>query len=312
MKKYSTIVCFLFFTGLLYAQVGINTESPKATLDITGKNGVTDIDGVLPPRLTRAELTAKGNGLYGADQNGVLIFITDVTGGDILSQRMNIDTSGYYYFDALSNVWKKVNTTPWKIIGGTKQASLNTQNIYQNGNVAIGDYRASTATEKLDVSGNVRLRNMQNGRVRTNYPYTIVAKADGTWGSSRGSYTVWRGASTNAEAVMTDDDEILNIFSKDVTLITLPPNPKPGRVITIRIDGATSTRGYYHRYSLTTPTVTPVGYLPTNYTVANGSEVTAADYRKGIKAKTALKLVWTGPYGSGGLGWVQIGGNQQK
>ncbi|MEO4004826.1 hypothetical protein [Flavobacterium sp. CAU 1735] len=308
MKKYGTIVCSLFFTGLIYAQVGINTENPMATLDITGKKGVTDIDGVLAPRLTRAELTAKGNGLYGADQNGLVIFITDVTGGDILSQRTNIDESGYYYFDGLSNTWKKVNATPWKAIGTTIQADLNTQDVYQNGNVAIGDYSATVSTEKLDVNGNVRLRNMADGKLRTNYPYTIVAKGDGTWASSRGNYGVWRGVSTNAQAVMSDDDEILNVFSRDVTTITLPSNPKLGRVVTIRIDGDPNP---VYTYSVATPGVTPVGYLPTNYDVANGSGVSAPDYKTAIKVKTAVKLVWTGPLGGGGLGWVQIGGDNQ-
>ncbi|WP_300492158.1 hypothetical protein [Flavobacterium sp.] len=307
MKKYGTIVCFLFFTGLLYAQVG-NTISPKATLDITGKNGTSEIEGVLPPRLTRAELTAKGEGLYGADQNGVLIFITDVTGGNAFSQRTNIDTNGYYFFDGPSNVWKKVNTSPWKVIGGTAQASLNTQNIYQNANMAIGDYSTTAVTEKLDVNGNGRIRNMADGNLRTNYPYAIVAKADGTIASSRGSYVVWRGASTNAQAVMTDDDEILNIFSFTASTISLPPNPKLGRVITIRIDGSSSGT-----YNVVTPTVTPVGYLPTNYTYAdfNVGSVTAADYKTTIRPKTAVELVWTGPYGGGGLGWVQIGGDNQ-
>ncbi|MEO4004828.1 hypothetical protein [Flavobacterium sp. CAU 1735] len=304
-KYYVTVFLLLLFTGAIYAQIGINTRNPTATLDVTGKKGVTDIDGLLIPRLTRAELTAKGEGLYGVDQNGLLIFITDVTGGNALSQRTNIDASGYYFFDGPSNTWKKVNTTPWKRIKTTTQAALNTQSIYQNGNVAIGDYRAAAVTEKLDVNGNIRIRNLQDGRVRTDYPYTIVAKADGTLASSRGYYAIWRGASTNAQAVMTDDDEILNIFSRDVTTITLPANPKPGRTITIRIDGHSNGT-----YNVATPGVIPVGYLPANYVVKNDI-VRAGDYKTTIKPKTVVQLVWTGSYGSGGLGWVQIGGNNQ-
>ncbi|MEO4004825.1 hypothetical protein [Flavobacterium sp. CAU 1735] len=311
-KYYVTVFLLLLFTGAISAQIGINTENPMATLDITGKNGVTDIDGLLIPRLTRAELTAKGDGLYGADQNGVLIFITDVTGGDILSQRTNMEEIGYYFFDGPSNTWKKVNATPWKVVGATAQATLNTQDIYQNANVAIGDYRVTAATEKLDVNGNMRIRNMTDGKVRIDYPYTVVANAEGTLASSRGSYTVWRGASTNAEAVMTDDDAILNIFSRNATIITLPANPKPGRIITIRIDGShVTSSGTAASYNVVTPGVIPVGYLPTNYDVANGNEVTAPDYITTIKVKTAVKLLWSGPFGGGGLGWVQIGGDNQ-
>lgn len=58
------------------------------------------------PRLTRAELTAKGDVLYGAHQKGALVYITDVTAGDALTQRINITAAGYYYFDGA--VWQKM------------------------------------------------------------------------------------------------------------------------------------------------------------------------------------------------------------
>ncbi|MEO4004824.1 hypothetical protein [Flavobacterium sp. CAU 1735] len=305
MKKYGTIVSFLFFTGLLYAQVGIYTASPKATLDIKEKNDVSMITGVLPPRLTRAELTAKGDGLYGADQNGLIVYITDVTGGNTSSQRMNIDASGYYYFDGSSNVWEKVHRPPWKIIGGTEHATLNTQNIYQNAKIGIGDYGTMLVMQEIDVIGNARIRNLADGKPRAIYPNDIVAQADGTWGASKGNYTVWRLAWTNTQAVMSDDDEILNIISSYASTITLPANPKPGRVVTIRIDGASS-----HTYTVATPGVTPVGYLPTNYFLISDS-VQAADYKTTIKPQTAVELVWTGLLSDGGIGWVQIGGDKQ-
>ena len=99
-----------------YAQegrVGVNTTTPKTTLDVNGKKDTsgnlltTDITGLQAPRLTRAELTAKGNTLYGADQKGALVYITDISGGDATSQRINITAPGYYYFDG--TVWVKVS-----------------------------------------------------------------------------------------------------------------------------------------------------------------------------------------------------------
>ncbi|WP_300490505.1 hypothetical protein [Flavobacterium sp.] len=313
MNKYYVIVSLqLLFTGAIYAQIGINIEDPKATLDITGKKGVADIDGVLFPRLTLAELTAKGDGLYGADQNGVLIFITDVTGGDVLSQRTNIDESGYYYFDSPSNVWIKMdNTTSWKAALTTWPAYPTARYIYQNGSLGIGDYSTKAATEKLDVDGNVRLRNIRDGRGRNNYPNTIVANSEGTLAAFRGSYAIWRAARTNAEAVMTDDDEIVNILSSSVTTITLPANPVLGRVITIRIDSASDGV-----YNVVTPNVTWTGYLPIKY-IPNHLQIVAADYITRIKAGTTVKLQWTGPpglygpAGGGGLDWIQIEGDLQ-
>ena len=110
MKKITTAALFLMLTGTAFAQegrVGINTTDPKTTFDVNGNNLLTtDITGMQAPRLTRAELTAKGNVLYGADQKGALVYITDVTAGDALTQRINITAAGYYYFDGA--VWQKM------------------------------------------------------------------------------------------------------------------------------------------------------------------------------------------------------------
>ena len=115
MKKITTAALFLMLTGTAFAQegrVGINTTDPKTTFDVNGKidgSGnllTTDITGMQAPRLTRAELTAKGDVLYGADQKGALVYITDVTAGDALTQRINITAAGYYYFDGA--VWQKM------------------------------------------------------------------------------------------------------------------------------------------------------------------------------------------------------------
>lgn len=93
-------------------RVGINTTTPKTTFDVNGKKDgsgnllTTDITGMQAPRLTRAELTSKGNTLYGTDQKGALIYVTDITGGNSLSQRINITAAGYYYFDG--SVWQPI------------------------------------------------------------------------------------------------------------------------------------------------------------------------------------------------------------
>ncbi len=50
--------------------------------------------------INRAELTEKGNTLYGKEQDGAIIYITDASGGDALSQREHIQSKGLYIFDA--------------------------------------------------------------------------------------------------------------------------------------------------------------------------------------------------------------------
>jgi hypothetical protein len=114
MKKKLTLAVCLFGT-MAYAQVGragINTSTPKTTLDVNGKTDTsgnllsTDLTGLQAPRLTRTELTAKGNTLYGTDQKGALVYITDISGGDAVSQRVNVSAIGYYYFDGA--LWQKM------------------------------------------------------------------------------------------------------------------------------------------------------------------------------------------------------------
>ncbi|MFP3832825.1 hypothetical protein [Chryseobacterium sp. SIMBA_028] len=99
MKKILSIIS-ISASLIVSAQTGINTEIPKATLDITAKKEILTIDGLLPPRLTRAELTEKGNTLYGKEQEGAILYITDVTEGDRLGQREYIEGKGLYIFDS--------------------------------------------------------------------------------------------------------------------------------------------------------------------------------------------------------------------
>lgn len=101
--------CILFaYNTSAWAQVGINTSTPKSTLDVTSLgSATTKVAGIQGSRLDLAELTAKGNTLYGADQTGAIIYITDVSGGNNTGQRLNIIAPGYYYFDGA--LWQKLN-----------------------------------------------------------------------------------------------------------------------------------------------------------------------------------------------------------
>ena len=172
MKKNILLVAMLGLATVSYAQtgrVGINTKTPKTTLDVSGKTDAsgnlltTDVTGLQAPRLTRAELTAKGDTLYGADQKGALVYITDVSAGDTNTQRVNITSTGYYYFDG--SVWVKVGSgsgtatpEPWYNVATNAGATANTQDIYQMGNVGIG---TATPTAKLDVKGMLRVGDSQ-------------------------------------------------------------------------------------------------------------------------------------------------------
>ncbi|MDR7209386.1 hypothetical protein [Flavobacterium piscis] len=97
------LICF-FLSFLSFSQIGINNVDPKATLDVTGTPTVITVpDGVIPPRITRAELINKT--AYSTDQLGAILFVTDLS-GTVNTATANITEVGYYYFDG-SN-WQKI------------------------------------------------------------------------------------------------------------------------------------------------------------------------------------------------------------
>lgn len=88
-----------------YAQVGINTNTPKATLDVSANVLPTNTtaNGVLIPRVTVAELDAK-SAYYTTLQNGALVYVTG--GSSSNAKTANITGAGFYYYDAPNSVWK--------------------------------------------------------------------------------------------------------------------------------------------------------------------------------------------------------------
>lgn len=105
MKK--TLCALAFFTATwAYTQVGINTPDPKATLDVQGvATDASTIDGVIPPRITKTQLTAKTG--YGTAQTGAMVYITDATGASNTSTA-KITEPGMHIFDG--SAWFKANT----------------------------------------------------------------------------------------------------------------------------------------------------------------------------------------------------------
>ena len=175
MKKLSTAALFLMLTGTAFAQegrVGINTETPKTTFDVNGKKDgsgnllTTDVTGMQAPRLTRAELTAKGDVLYGADQKGALVYITDVTAGNALTQRINITAAGYYYFDG--TVWQNMSGSGAASGLVVKRVAMNTLTAGANGLYTITDTDLPTnaalpiLVSYEDAAGNVTSVNLSN------------------------------------------------------------------------------------------------------------------------------------------------------
>ncbi len=160
MKKLLLPVIIIATSMKIHAQVGVNTSTPAATLDVVGKPGEQTVpDGFIAPRLTRAQIIAKT--IYSSNQQGAIVYVTDAS-GTTNAATAKVTGAGYYYFDG--TVWQAIGgtpvvpTEPWNIQGSNTAATANGQNIYQNGNVALGSLATDPArTEKLYVKGSTML-----------------------------------------------------------------------------------------------------------------------------------------------------------
>lgn len=91
----------------LKAQVGINTTSPKATLEVVGKPDLLDhFDGIIPPKITGDQLAKKN---YTTTQKGAIVYVTQpVT--KLLGQVIHVVEEGYYSFNG--TYWIQILNEP--------------------------------------------------------------------------------------------------------------------------------------------------------------------------------------------------------
>jgi len=146
------ITALMMNGAALKAQVGINTETPKATLDVMAKtDGVGEPEGIIAPRLTGDELSAK-EADYQAAQIGTLIYVTSAA-TNLSGETKYLTTAGYYYFaydvDGETLVWKPMGGSVtgtdtssgyWSIIGNDNitVTPTNPDDMTENGGNFLG------------------------------------------------------------------------------------------------------------------------------------------------------------------------------
>jgi hypothetical protein len=107
MKKLLFILVNLFLIQYAFAQVGINTTTPNAQLDIKSSNQAApaNTDGLLIPKIDTFPATNPT-----VDQNGMLVYLTTDVGTNL---------KGFYYWNNATTTWVPFagNTTGWNTTG---------------------------------------------------------------------------------------------------------------------------------------------------------------------------------------------------
>ena len=113
---------FLLAINSIYAQVGIGTSAPGATLDIVASNPTglsTAVDGIVIPRVDR--LRAQ---IMTGTVTSTMIFVNSIANGSAAGTAINITSIGFYYYDG--TVWQKIatgNNSDWSLTGNTGTSS---------------------------------------------------------------------------------------------------------------------------------------------------------------------------------------------
>lgn len=147
MKKVISLMSVSLFALCLQAQVGINTNTPQATLDIEVKNtNGSTAEGLLVPRLTGNQLALiKPSNIN--IETSTIVYVTEAA--TVTSSYVEgVTTTGFYYYNGTEWVpFTSNNAEPWNTVGTPDNAAANNEDIYQEGKVAVGFTSSDTFGE---------------------------------------------------------------------------------------------------------------------------------------------------------------------
>ncbi len=155
ITKYIFIIIFLFLSISGYSQLGINTETPAATIDIAALNSTgtsTKTEGLLIPRIDRQRAQSMSS-----VPASTLVYINSIATGAQTGSAVNINAIGYYYHNGTA--W--VRTTP-NIYNNN--GSLTEDRIVTLGSKALS-FSGGTTLNAFSVNGNTFSVDAQNNRV---------------------------------------------------------------------------------------------------------------------------------------------------
>ncbi|SHM96318.1 hypothetical protein SAMN05444360_12361 [Chryseobacterium carnipullorum] len=257
--------------SLMYAQVGINTTTPLSTLDINARNATgtsTDTDGILVPRLDRQRAQSMNSVPV-----STMIYINSITTGTQNGTAVNIDTTGFYYYNGTS--WIKLipsNTiyTSDGTLNGLRLITTNGNSIsFVNGASTIGII-TSAAEGGFSASGSAKGSVILSSSAETLETYADNGNA--TQMNSSGTITKLSIGTTNTAplSLKTNGTEKLILLNNgNVGIGTSSPNTALELT-----SGTTNTSGL--RFTNLTST-SPIGAGQALGVDTNGNVVTVAN-----------------------------------
>lgn len=258
MKK-ALFSAFLLSTLAVNAQigkVGVNTDNPKATLDIQPSPAnalptATTNEGVLIPKLSKTRVAN-----IATPEDATMIYVSDVTYTGTNPAVADITSKGFYYYDAdpvmpINSKWKKLNVNA----GGTnlyntdgtltdnRIVNMNGKNLSFTGTGNVGIGKAATADHRLEVAGSIKaegyLRSSVNdpvgGYLSLINPQKTGATAASDWtifnmtGAYSNSLQFWRYFNNYANG-----GPVMTLGDNGFVGIGLPTNVSPAHRVHIK------------------------------------------------------------------------------
>lgn len=154
-KRYTILFLVLICLNIdVIAQVGINTTTPNAALDIEASNATSpsSSDGLLIPRIEAFPSTDPG-----FDQNGMLVYLISTDG---------TNDPGFYYWDGVSSTWTSIGSgsssgDAWDIQGNSGTNTISNF-LGTTDNVGLVFRTNNTAKLRITTSGQLETLNTGN------------------------------------------------------------------------------------------------------------------------------------------------------